>query len=293
MPFYKESVSRRVFFVVNYSVLTIATVVCIFPMLHVVAMSFSSKAAVNGGMVVAWPVNFTTATYQFVLKEPKFYNSFLISVERTLIGIVVNMLLTILAAYPLSMRKDKFHARGFYAWFFMVTMLFGGGMIPTYLVVYNTHLINSIWALIIPSAVPVFNVILLQNFFKELPDEISEAAFIDGAGYWMTLTRILVPISKPVMATLILFVAVGHWNSWFDGMIYMNDPNKYPLQTYLQTIVVQIDMKAVTNLSDVANIATKNSKAAQIVVAMLPILCVYPFLQKYFTKGIIMGSVKG
>lgn len=293
MPFYKESVSRRIFIAVNYIVLVLVAVVCIFPMLHIVALSFSSKSAVNGGMVVVWPVDFTTATYKFVLKEPKFYTSFFISVERTLLGIVVNMLLTILAAYPLSLRKEKFHARGFYAWFFMITMLFGGGLIPTYLAVYNTHLINTVWALIIPGAVPVFNVILLQNFFKELPDEISEAAFIDGAGYWTTLTRILVPLSKPVMATLVLFVAVNHWNSWFDGMIYMNDPSKYPLQTYLQTIVVQVDMKAVSSLSDVANIAQKNSKAAQIVVAMLPILCVYPFLQKYFTKGIIMGSVKG
>lgn len=293
MLFYKEPVSRRIFVVFNYVFLTISAIVCIFPMLHIVAMSFSSNAAVNSGSVVIWPKGFQLNTYQFVVGEPAFYRAFLVSIERTVLGIIADMLLTILAAYPLSLSKKKFKARQFYVWFFVVTMLFSGGLIPGYLIVKSTGLINTVWALILPGAVPVFNVILLQNFLKELPNEISESAFIDGAGYWTVLIRILIPLSKPVMATLILFVAVGHWNSWFDGMIYMNSPNNYPLQTYLQTIIVQVDLKTMISLSDVANICEKNSKSAQIVVAMLPILVVYPFLQKYFTKGIIMGSVKG
>ena len=293
MLYYKEPISRRIFVVVNYIFLALTAAVCIFPLLHILTISFSSNAAVNSGSVIIWPVGFQLSTYQFVINSSAFYTAFGISVERTVLGIVINMLLTILAAYPLSLNKQKFKARGFYVWFIFITMLFSGGLIPGYLMVKYTGLIDTIWSLIIPGAVPVFNVILLQNFLKELPDEISESAFIDGAGYWKVLTKILVPISKPVMATLILFVAVGHWNSWFDGMLYMNSPQNYPLQTYLQTIVVQIDLNTVTSINDILNICQKNSKAAQIIIAMLPILVVYPFLQKYFTKGIILGSVKG
>ena len=289
----KPSISRKIFVILNYVFLTLSAVICIIPFLHIVAVSFSSKTAVSAGWVTFWPINFQLDTYNFVVKSSAFYTAFGKSIERTILGVIIDMLFTILAAYPLSRRKNQFHARGFYAWFFVVTMLFGGGLIPTYLVVQRTGLIDTIWALIIPGAVPVFNVILLQNFFKELPDEISESAFIDGAGHWTVLTKILVPISKPVMATLILFVAVTHWNSWFDGLIYMNHTDNYPLQSYLQTIIVKVNLEAAQNINDIANISQQNVKSAQIIIAMLPILCVYPFLQKYFTKGIVLGSVKG
>jgi putative aldouronate transport system permease protein len=291
--FYRESAGRRAFVVFNYIFLSLSAVICIFPMLHILAVSFSSNAAVNSGSVILWPKGFQLSTYSFVAGNSKFYAAFVISVKRTILGVVVDMLLTVLAAYPLSKTKSKFKAREIYIWVFVLTMLFGGGLIPTYLVVMDTHLLDTIWALIIPAAVPVFNVILLQNFFKELPDEISEAAFIDGAGHWTVLFKIFIPLSKAVMATLILFVAVAHWNAWFDGMIYMNRPINYPLQTYLQTIVVQIDLNTTNDLSDIKNICEENSKSAQIIIAMLPILCFYPFLQKYFTKGIVLGSVKG
>lgn len=293
MLFNHESLSRKIFIVANYIFITLVSIACIFPMLHIVAISLSSKAAVDAGTVTIWPVGFSLSAYKFVAKGSAFYTAFYISVERAVLGIIINMIITILAAYPLSISRKKFKARGLYVWFFLITMLFGGGLIPGYLIIKYTGLLNTIWALLIPGAVPVFNVILLQNFFKELPEEISESAFIEGAGHWTVLTRILVPISKPVMATLVLFVAVGHWNSWFDGMLYMNSASKYPLQTYLQTIVVQSDLKTVTTLNDVMNVSEKNSKAAQIILAMLPILMVYPFLQKHFTKGIILGSLKG
>lgn len=291
--FYREPVSRKIFVVFNYIFLGIAAIICIYPMLHILAVSFSSNEAVNAGLVNIWPLGFQLSTYKSIVGDTKFYTSFSVSVERTILGIAINMLLTVLAAYPLSKSKANFKARDFYMWFFVFTMLFSGGLIPGYLIVKDTGLIDTIWALIIPGAVPVFNVILLQNFFKALPNELSEAAHIDGAGEWTTLFRILLPLCKPVLATLILFVAVSHWNAWFDGMLYMNRPVHYPLQTYLQTIVVQVNLKAITNLSDVGNVCQENSKAAQIIIAMVPILCIYPFLQKYFTKGIILGSVKG
>lgn len=291
--FCKESVSRKAFIIFNYIFLILSAVICIFPLAHIAALSLSSNQAVNSGIVSVWPVGLNLDPYRFVIGEPKFYISFLISVERVLLGIGVSMLLTVLAAYPISKSSKTFKARDIYVWFFLITILFSGGLIPLYLVVRYARLIDTIWALVIPCAVPVFNIILLQNFFKSLPDEISESAFIDGAGHWTILFRIILPLSKPVLATLILFVAVNHWNSWFDGMLFMNRPEHYPLQTYLQTIVVQTDLRVLTNINDIKNVSEENSKAAKIILAMLPILLVYPFLQKHFTKGIILGSVKG
>ncbi len=289
----KESLSRRVYLVCNYIFVGVLAVVCIYPMLHVLAISLSSTHAVNAGEVNLLPVGFQLDAYKFVTQSKEFYTSFGVSVRRTLLGVVVNMTLTVLAGYPLSKSKAKFYARNRYMWYFVITMLFGGGLIPAYLSVRFTGLIDTIWALILPCAVPVYNVILFQNFVKALPEEILESAYMDGAGEWTVLLRMVLPLSKPVLATLTLFVAVGHWNAWFDGMIYMNDPARYPLQTYLQTIVVQLNLKSITNISQVTKISEQNSKCAQIIIAMLPILAVYPFLQKYFTKGIVLGSVKG
>lgn len=293
MLFHKESFSRKVFTIFNYIFLSVCTIVCVFPILHILAVSFSSSTAVNAGKVIIWPVEFQINTYEFVTKGSEFYSSFMVTVERTVLSVLISMILTVLAGYPLSMSQKQFKGREFYKWFFMITMLFNGGLIPTYLVVSNTGLIDSIWALVIPCAVPVFNIILIQNFFKGIPYEISESAALDRAGHMTILFKLIVPLSKPVLATLTLFVAVNHWNAWFDGMLYMNRPENYPLQTYLRTIVVEINLETVTDLSVVESICQKNSKAAQIIIAMVPILCVYPFLQKYFTKGIILGSVKG
>jgi putative aldouronate transport system permease protein len=288
-----NTISRTIFIVFNTALVAVISVACIYPMLHILAVSFSSNEAAQSGAVNIVPVGFQLDAYQYVMDNPQFYASFWMSVRRTLLGIAVNMIITVLAAYPLSKSKAQFNVRNKYMWFFVFTMLLSGGLIPGYLVVKATGLIDSIWGLIIPSAVPVYNIILLQNYMKGLPDEITESAYMDGAGEWRVLAQMILPLSTPVLATLVLFCAVNHWNSWFDGMLYMNRPQNYPLQTYLQTIVVKINVRAVATISDVINIVEQNSKSAQIIIAMLPILVVYPFLQKYFTKGIILGSVKG
>lgn len=291
---YKDSFSRKLFIVFNYFFCILLAFVCILPMIHILAISFSSEGAVNAGMVNFLPVDFTLSSYKYILNEPKFFTAMGVSLKRVIFGIIISMFLTVLTAYPLSKTKRQFAAREIYVWFFMITMMVGGGMIPTYLVISQLGLIDSIWALILPTAVNVFNVILLQNYMKSLPDEIMESAFVDGAGHWITLWKIVLPLCKPVLATLILFVAVNHWNEWFNGLIYMNRPENYPLQSYLQTIVVEIDPELITSIDDtLMNVTQKSSKSAQIFLAMLPILCVYPFLQKYFTSGIVMGSVKG
>lgn len=287
--------SRKTFICFNYIFLTLISLTCILPMIHILAVSLSVSWAVEGGAVKLWPVGFTLKPYSFILTEQKFFSAFLISLKREALGVFINMFLTVTAAYPLSRSKKQFRFREVYVTFFLITILFHGGLIPLYVTVYNTGLIDSIWSLVLPSAVPVFNIILLQNFFKALPNEIEEASVIDGAGPWRILWKIFIPLSKPALATLALFSGVSHWNSWLDGLIYMNMPRNYPLQSYLQTVIVQRNLQIATsaNFSELMNVCERNSKAAQIFIAMLPILLVYPFLQKYFTKGIILGSVKG
>jgi putative aldouronate transport system permease protein len=292
-----EKITKLPFFqnLVNLLFLALLAMLCIFPILHTLALSLSSATAAASGRVTIWPVEFTFQSYQFVLANPAFGRSFLISLARVLVGVPVNMILTILVAYPLSRSKREFRARDFFAWFFLITVLFSGGLIPWYMVIRQTGLIDNFWALIIPGALPVFNVILLANAFRSIPKELEEAAAMDGAGHWTILLKILLPMSLPVLATVTLFVAVSHWNAWFDGLILMNSPEKYPLQSYLQTVIVNPDPRMLTerDLALLKIISNRTTRAAQIFIAMIPILVVYPFLQRYFTTGIKLGSVKG
>lgn len=283
------------FNILNIVALATLAVACIFPIVHVLALSLSTSTAAASGRVTLWPVDFTIQSYRFVTDTPAFSRAFAISVQRVLLATPLNMLLTILVAYPLSRPKKQFLRRNFFVWFFLITVLFSGGLIPWYMTIRLTGLIDKIWALILPSALPVFNVILLVNFFRNVPGELEEAAYMDGAGHWIMLWKIYLPLSVPVLATVTLFVIVGHWNSWFDGLILMNSPARYPLQSYLQTIIINPDPKMLTerDLEILKVINNRTTKAAQIFVAMLPILIVYPFLQRYFTTGITLGSVKG
>lgn len=291
---YKVSLGRRIFIVFNYTFCILLALLCVLPLVHILAISLSDEVAVNAGTVTLWPVDFTLASYEYILGEDKFFRAMGVSVIRVILALVIGMIMNVLAAYPLSKVKRQFRARQGYVWYFMVTMMIGGGLIPTYLVIANLGLLDSIWALVLPSAVNAYNIILLQNYMKSLPEEIMESAFVDGAGHWRNLFQIVLPLCKPVLATLVLFIAVAHWNSWFDGLIYMNNVRNYPLQSYLQTIVTEIDISLIQNVEDLAlNVTQKGNKSAQIFLAMMPILCVYPFLQKYFVGGIVMGSVKG
>jgi putative aldouronate transport system permease protein len=292
-----EKILKLPFFenLLNLVVLTLLGLLCLFPILHTLALSFSSATAAASGRVTIWPVDFTIQSYQFVLENTAFIRSFMVSLMRVLVGTPVNMILTIMVAYPLSRSRHEFRARGFFVWFFLITVLFSGGLIPWYMVIQQTGLIDSFWALILPGALPVFNVILLTNSFRSIPKELEEAAAMDGAGHWTILFRVLLPLSLPILATLTLFVAVYHWNSWFDGLLLMNSPEKYPLQSYLQTVVVNPDTRMLTerDLALLRIISNRTTRAAQIFIAMVPILLIYPFLQRYFTTGIKLGSVKG
>lgn len=291
----KNSVSRTVFLIFNYVGLTVLALICLFPILHVLSISLSSAPAASSGKVTFWPVEFQINSYLFVIQNEAFLASLFISIKRVLLGTSLQMLLIVLLAYPLSKEAKAFPLRTLYAWYFFITLLFSGGLIPTYMTVQKTGLLDSLGALVIPNAVPVFSVVLMLNFFRGLPKELEEAAFIDGAGHWKTLAMIFVPLSKPALATLLLFSIVGHWNAWFDGIIYMNQLDHYPFQSYLQTIVIAGDNVARSSLLDqlMSTVSERTIKSAQIFLGALPVLVVYPFLQRYFMKGIVLGSVKG
>ena len=296
----KTSWSRKIFLVINYIILTILALVCILPFLNLLAISFSAKEAVIANKVTFWPVGFSMNSYRFILKNSQFLKSLLISVERTVPGVIINTVLVVLTAYPLSKSVKEFRLRNIFSWFFVITILFNGGLIPTYLVVKYTGLLNSILALILPGAVNVFNMLVVMNYMRSLPKELEEAAYIDGAGHVQVLLKVILPVCTPTLATVILFAFVNHWNSWFDGMIYMNTVDKYPLQSYLQTVIINTESffrNASNTSSEIANyvklVNARTTSAAQLFLAMIPILCIYPFLQKYFTTGLVMGSVKG
>ncbi|MDR3139721.1 MAG: carbohydrate ABC transporter permease [Treponema sp.] len=276
-------------------VLILAAAACIFPIFHILAVSLSSAGPASAGMVGIWPVQFSTDAYKYISSKIEFWRAFLVSLRRVGLGLIINSVMTILCAYPLSKPMARFPARKFYVAFFLVAMLFNGGLIPTYITVAKTGIMGTIWALILPGAVPLFNMIVLLNFFRDLPNEIEEAAFIDGAGHWTVLTRIYLPLSTAALATVTLFVIINHWNAWFDGLIYNNRPEGYPLQSYMQTILVQADFSllSLTEMELFAKVSDRTIKAAQVFLGMIPVLMVYPFLQRYFTKGLVLGSVKG
>jgi putative aldouronate transport system permease protein len=292
----KNKVGIRVFTVFNYILITMIALTCLLPMLNLLAISLSSSSAVSTGKVGLWPMDFTLESYSFMAAKPAFFQSMRVSGLRILLAVPLSMVISILAAYPLSRQNHEFKARKYYIWVFIIPMMFYGGLIPSYMVVRNTGLIDSIWALVLPAAINVFNIVLLMNFFRSIPKEMEEAASIDGAGHVRVLLKVVLPVSSPVLATVLLFFVVNHWNAWFDGLIYMNSPSKYPLQTYLQTQVVNRALMALEAMRDIrhmSNISDRTGKSAQVFLAAIPVLAVYPFLQKYFTTGIVIGSVKG
>lgn len=290
----KEGTVRNI---VIHIIIILLGLLCLLPLLNILAISFSSAAAVDGNQVGLLPVDFTTAAYTKILEDSQFWRSFLISVERVALALVLNFVLIVLMAYPLSKTSDQFRGRNIYSNLMIFAMLFSGGMIPSFLVVKSLGLLNTVWALVLPGAVPIFNVILVMNFFASTPRELEEAAFIDGANPLQVLLQVYLPISKPVLATVSLFSIVGSWNDFYSGLLYMPKPSQYPLMTYIQSLQINIeDLIKQGNISSVvgsASVGNTNLNAAKIVVAVIPLLIIYPFMQKYFVSGITVGAVKG
>ena len=288
-----KTIGGRIADIIIWIVLILLTISCLLPLLNMVAISFSDNAAASANLVGIVPKNFTVSSYIKILNETQFWRSFSISVARVVLGLAINVILLVLTAYPLSKSPNMFRAQKVYMKLVIFAMLFSGGLIPTFMVVNYLHLTNTIWALILPGAVQVGNVILLMNAFRGVPKSLEEAALLDGASQWQILFRIFIPIVKPTLAAVILFIIVGHWNDYFSALVYITDTHNYPLQTYIQQL--NVDVTQITDpekLKQLAQISTRTLNSAKIVVSTLPLLIIYPFMQKYFVSGIVVGSVK-
>ncbi len=273
----------------NYLLFIIIGIIMVYPFWYVVMYSFSVPSQSSLNHLYLWPAGFTLDTYRYAFSKKILFSGFFNSVFLTVTGTAVNMLLTIMLAYPLS--REKLPGKRFFSAFVVFPMLFNGGMIPTYLVIKQFGLMDSLWSLITSMAVNVYNLLILTKFFKSIPDSLIDAAKIDGCGDVMTLVKIVLPLSKASLATIALFYAVQHWNEFLHATIYINTDSRWPLQVVLRNI---IDMVANDlNSSGEVFMNPENFKMATIVITVLPIMCVYPFLQKYFTQGVMMGSVKG
>ena len=291
----RESLSYRIFTAINTAFIVLYMLVCLAPFAHMLAVSTSSVAAANANIVSFLPVDFTLEAYAEALSDAQILSSLKMSGLRVLLGMGIQMVFTILAAYPMSRENKAFPGRKVYVVLIVFTMLFSGGLVPTYMLVVNQlKLANTVWALVLPNAVPVFNLIILMNFFRQIPKEIEEAAIVDGAGHVTLLTRIYLPLSVNALLTLVLFACVGHWNAWFDGQIYMRDTIYYPLSTYLR--VTSDRIQNVSTMEDarlLMRISPRTMLMSYTVICTIPIVLVYPFLQRYVKSGLVLGSVKG
>ena len=293
----KKTTQKIMFDIFNFIIISLLTISCIVPILNVLAYSFSSSQAIVENRVTILPVEFTTQAYEYVLKDSRFWRSMVVTLERVVLGVPLNVIMIALVAYPLSKSEQRFPARKYYVASMLCVMLFSGGMMPTYFIVSKTGLIDTLAALILPGAVPIFSCIVLMNFFRGVPEEIEESARLDGANPLQILVQIYLPISLPSIATVTLFALIGHWNAWFDGLIYSNHTTNYPMQSYLRTIVVSttdaMQNADIDTILALLNVNETNMQSAQIFISIIPLMIVYPFLQRYFTSGLTVGSVKG
>lgn len=290
----QKNIGSKLFNIINGTVLILITLLCLVPLWYVLMISLSEKSAVNAGAVTFWPIGFNFLSYEKILGETAFFVSFWISVKRVVLGTIVGVGITLLTAYPLSKSKRQLPHRNAYMWVLVFCMLFNGGTIPWYITIRSYGLIDSVWALVLAGSLPVFNVILIVNFFRNLPSAMEEAAYVDGAGPWRTFLLIYIPLSGPVIATITLFTIVGHWNEFFQGLVLNTKQSNYPLQTYIQQLVVSMDLSRMNSeeIKLTAQLNNKSLNAAKVFIAMIPVLIIYPFLQRYFITGITLGSVK-
>jgi putative aldouronate transport system permease protein len=291
----ERSVISKLFNGFNVFLLILITLLCIYPVWYMLVVSFSDKSAVAAGQVFLWPKDFTVAAYRLILDDIQFFKSFGISVARVILGTITTFVVVVLMAYPLSKTSKEFKPRNIIMWILIFAMLFNGGLVPWYMTMKALGLTNNIWGLVLGGGLPVFNVILVMNFFRNLPKELEESAIMDGAGPWRILLNIFLPLSKPVLATILVFTIVYHWNEFFQAMVLMTKNDQYPLQTYIRSLTVVTDLSNMDAESAKLLTSTSNQtlNAAKIFISMLPLLVIYPFFQKYFVKGITLGSVKG
>ena len=290
----KESRGDRIFKIVVVCIVVLIALLCLLPFLNILSISMSSKNVVLAGEVFFLPKDLDFKAYSVVFSNAKMWRSLIFTIVLTVVSVAVSMVMTILCAYPLSRTDMKF--RQPFMLFFMFTMYFTGGMIPAYLNISNLGLMGSFWSLVLPISISTYNMILMKTFFGSLPKALEESAYIDGANDALILVKIILPLSKAMMATLALFYAVSRWNGFSDALLYINDENKYPLQLRLRQIITAYSASA-EMINDTpeaqAALVADTIKSACLIFSMVPIMLVYPWLQKYFVKGVMIGSVKG
>lgn len=287
----KGDLDSRIFDTINIILLVTFTIIIVVPLWNVVVSSFSSGRSLAEGGFIFWPTEFSLENYQAVFRDANIWNAFFISVAKTLIGVITHVFFCAMVGYGLS--KKYVRGRKFYVAMGVVTMFFSGGMIPTYLLIKDLGLLNSFWVYIIPALLSFYDVIILMNFFRNVPDSLEESAKIDGGGDWRIFLSIFIPLSMPAMATIALFNGVGQWNDFMTTKLYITDQSLYPLQMMLYEIIVQSQTQSMQNIGSVAiQTTTKGVQLATIVVTTLPIVVMYPILQKYFISGMMLGAVK-
>lgn len=291
-----RSFGDRIFNLINYTLLTLLTLIVLYPLVFVLSASISNPEHVLRGEMWLIPKGFNLDAYTKIFQNKDILLGYSNTILYTVIGTALNVVMTICAAYPLS-RRDL-AGRGLVTGLIVFTMFFGGGLIPTYLLIKNLNMLDTLWAMIIPNAVSVWNIIIMRTFFQQsIPGELQESAMIDGCTHIQTLLRIVLPLSMPIIAVMVLFYAVGHWNSYFNALIYLTTKEKFPLQLILREILIQSDSGEFVKLTSESAVRMKMSveglKYAVLVVANLPMLILYPFLQRYFVKGIMIGALKG
>lgn len=291
----KESFIDRIFIGLVYLFLIAILIVILFPLLHIVSASFSSPAAVTSGKVWLWPVDFTLIGYKAVFQNSDIWVGFGNSLFYTVFGTLLNVSFTVMLAYPLARRT--FYGRNVIMLILVFTMFFDGGMIPNYLLIKGLGILDTRWAMILPGALAVFQVIIARTFFQSLPDELAEAAEIDGCSDFKFFLQVVLPLSKPIIAVLFLMYAVGHWNAYFNALIYLKDSSMFPLQIFLRNLLI-LNSENSDMYRDINNMMVQQGlkdllKYSLIVVSSVPVLIIYPFVQKHFVKGVMIGSLKG
>lgn len=279
----------RIFLGVNYTLIFSMILVTLYPIILVVSSSLSLPEAVVRGEVWLFPKGFTLDAYKAVVADKEIWGSYYNTVWYVVVGTSINIFMTVLMAYPLS--RKLFKPRRIVMLLVTFTMFFSGGLIPHYLVVQKLGLVDTRWALVIPAAISTYNLILVRTFFENIPEELHEAAKIDGSSEGVSFLRIVLPLSKPILAVMVLYYAVAHWNSYFNALIYLNNSKLYPLQMILRKILIQLDVSDMTN-DTAGELIGETVRYASIIVSTVPILCLYPFLQKYFVKGVMIGAIK-
>lgn len=292
----RNSAEDRVFSVIAYTLATLALIITLYPLLYCISVSFSDPMEVVKGNVILLPQKPTLMAYQAVAKNKSMFTGYVNTIFYTVLGTSLNLIMTIAAAYPLS--KRDFRGRGGITFLFTLTMFFSGGMVPNFLLIKNLDMYNSIWALLLPSCVSAWNLVIMRTYFQtSIPEEICESAYIDGCSNISTLLHIVLPLSIPIIAVMVIFYGVGHWNSYFSALLYLKDRDKYPLSLVLREILLQGMGQEKTGAEVVDSVADlllfETLKYAVIIVSSVPMLILYPALQRYFVKGTMVGSLKG